>query len=360
MDAKELKDKLNSEDIKRILISLGGEIWSEDEDTIILNTICHGGDSPNKLWYYKESKTFYCYTHCGVMDIISLVCEVKDFSIPKSIDYICTLLGISNIKEGFGPDTDNIIEDWKFINSYKSNYNRLSKEDKTSTILNPNLMNMFQKIYTNEWVEDGISKEVMEKYNIQYSTFRQSIIIPHYDIDGNLIGIRQRALLEEDIAFTGKYTPFSICGEMYNHPLSSNLYGIHMNKDTIKEKQKVMIVESEKGVLQVASMFGVENNFSLALCGCAKISNTQRRMLVDLGVKEVIIALDRQYEEEGDENYHRWIKHLTDKIIKPLLPYFNVYVLWDRDNLLDYKDSPTDKGEEVLLKLMKSKIYMEG
>lgn len=360
MDAKELKERLNNEDVKRILISLGGEIWSEDEETIILNTICHGGDSPNKLWYYKESKTFFCYTHCGVMDIISIVSEVKDFSIPKSIDYICTLLGISNIKEGFGPDTDNVIEDWSFINSYKANYNRLTKEDKSATILNSNLMNMFQKIYTSEWIEDGISKEVMEKYNIQYSTLKQSIIIPHYDIDNNLIGIRRRALLEEDIASTGKYTPFVIGNEMYNHPLSSNFYGIHMNKDTIKEKQKVMIVESEKGVLQVASMFGVENNFSLALCGCAKISNTQRRMLLDLGVKEVIIALDRQYEKEGDDHYHRWVKHLMDKIIKPLLPYFNVYVLWDNDNLLDYKDSPTDKGEEVLLKLMKNKIYMEG
>ena len=40
-----------------------------------------------------------------------------------------------------------------------------------------------------------------------------------------------------------------------------------------------------------------------------------------------------------------------------MLPYFNVYVLWDTKGLLDYKDSPCDKGREVLLELMKNKIY---
>ena len=107
-------------------------------------------------------------------------------------------------------------------------------------------------------------------------------------------------------------------------------------------------------------MFGVENNFTLALCGCAKISKTQRQMLLDLGVNEVIIALDRQYETVGDDNYLKWIKHLKDKIINPLLPYFNIYVLWDEEGLLKYKESPTDVDKDTLLKLMKNKIYIEG
>ena len=250
MDAKELKNRLKSEEVKKILLNLGGEIWFEDDEKIILNTICHGGDSPNKLYYFKEEKYFYCYTHCGVIDILSIVSEVKDLSLPKSMDYICTLLGISTIKEGFGLDDENIIEDWSFINSYNKNYNKLKKEDKNVEILNENILNMFQPIYSNEWINDGISKDIMSEYNILYSTLKQSIIIPHYNIDNSLIGIRQRALLEEDVLLYGKYTPYSICGDMYNHPLSSNLYGINKNKDVIKNKRKVMLVESEKGVLK--------------------------------------------------------------------------------------------------------------
>lgn len=360
MDAKELKNKLNSEQIKIILENLGGVIWYEDDDKLILNTICHGGDSPNKLYYLKEEKYFFCYTHCGQTDIFAIVSEVKDFNLPQSINYICTLLGISQIKEGFGQDCADVLDDWSFINSYKRKYEKINKVEKSYEVLNDKILNMFQNIYTNEWINDGISKEVMEKYNIMYSTLKQSIVIPHYSINGDLIGIRQRATIQEDIDCFGKYTPFSICGEMYNHPLSTNLYGLNINKDCIKRTKKVMIVESEKGTLQAATMFGIDNNFTVALCGCSKISKIQRKLLQDLGVIEVIIALDRQYEKVDSEEYNKWRKHISEKIINPLLPYFNVSVIWDTEGLLGFKDSPTDRGKETLLRLMKSKIKISG
>lgn len=318
------------------------------------------GDSPNKLFYYKESKTFMCFTHCGVTDILAIVSEVKDLNLPQSINYICTLLGISDMKYGFTDESITVIPDWSFINSYNIRRKSFNNTVKDISILNKNKLNMFQSIYTKDWIDDGISKEVMSTYNILYSTLRQSIIIPHFNIDGNLIGIRQRSTLQEDIDMFGKYTPFNIGKNMYNHPLGQNLYGININKDTIRRKHKVMIVESEKGVLQVATMFGVENNFTLALCGCAKISLAQIRLLLKLEVDEVIIALDRQYEAIDSEEYSTWVKHLKEKIINPLLPYFKVYVIWDTDNILKYKESPTDTTKENLLKLMKNKIYISS
>ena len=47
-----------------------------------------------------------------------------------------------------------------------------------------------------------------------------------------------------------------------------------------------------------------------------------------------------------------------DKIIDKLSPFVSVSVLWDSTNLLGYKDSPTDRGKETLLKLMENKIYV--
>lgn len=358
MDAKALKERLSDIDIKRILISLGGVIWEETDEHIILNTICHGGDSPNKLYYSKLEKYFYCYTHCGLTDILAIVSEVKDINLPQSINYICTLLGLSDMKYGFNDDSIKIIEDWSFINSYKNKRKNINKRERDISILDKNKLNLFQNIYTEDWINDGISKNTMELYNIMYSTLKQSIIIPHFNINCDLIGIRQRATLQFDVDNFGKYTPFSMCGQMYNHPLGQNLYGIHINKEVIKRKRKVMLVESEKGVLQCATMFGADNNFTLALCGCAKINITQIRLLLSLDVTEVIIGLDRQYEEVDSEEYKSWMKHLKNKIINPLLPYFKVYVLWDTENALGYKDSPTDKGKDTLLKLMKNKIYI--
>jgi hypothetical protein len=358
MDAKTLKERLTVHEIKTILKSLGGVIWEEDEEKILLNTICHGGDSPNKLCYWKDSKTFFCFTHCGIIDILAIVSEVKDLNLPQSINYICTLLGISDIKYGFTDDRISVINDWDFINAYKNNYNRINKKEKEVLSLNKNILNIFQPIYTSDWINDGITKEVMIKYDILYSTLKQSIIIPHFNINNDLIGIRQRAILDFDVDNYGKYTPVSICGNMYNHPLGLNLYGINENKEIIKKKGKVMLVESEKGVLQCASMFGINNNFTLALCGCAKVSKTQLKLLLSLGINEVIIGLDRQYETTGSDEYFKWLKHLKEKIINPLLPYFKVYVLWDNEELLGYKQSPTDCGKETLLKLMKNKVYI--
>jgi hypothetical protein len=77
-----------------------------------------------------------------------------------------------------------------------------------------------------------------------------------------------------------------------------------------------------------------------------------------LGVSEVIIGLDKQYKVLGDEEEDKWSKHIRKKIIAPLAPYVRVSVLWDTENLLPYKASPTDVNKETLLKLMDKKIYV--
>lgn len=367
MNAQELKRHLTDNDIRKILQSLGGEIYFEDEQTIILNTICHHGNSKNKLYYYKDTdinkfrykttEIFHCYTDCGdSFDIIELVCRNKDFNMRESINYICTQLGISTIKEGFTDESIKLIDDWSFINSYKK-HKRSKEKEEYKDFYDKKILNIFQDIYTSEWNNEGISNEVMKMFDIKYSTLQQKIIIPHYDINGRLMGVRGRAIIEEEAEMFGKYTPFQIHKVMYNHPLSQNLYGIHKNKECIKTLKKVMLVESEKGVLQASTMFGIENNFTLALCG-NKLSTFQRDLLLSLEIDEVIIAVDRQYKVVGDDEYNKWLKHVKDKIINIISPYVRVYVIWDTENILDYKQSPTDVSKEKLLKLMKNKIYI--
>ena len=352
MDAKTLKNQLTESDIILIIKSLGEDVYSDESDKLIFSTsLCHGGDSPNKLYYFKNEKYFYCMTHCGYTDILSIVSNVKDLSLPQAINYIMSLLGIGNMKVGFGNDNVEIIDDWSFIKP------KNKEQKKELHTLRRNTLNMFQDIKVSQWLNEGVSKQVLSDYDIKYSTLKQSIIIPHFDINSNLVGIQQRYINEEDINVHGKYTPYSVSKEMYNHPLSLNLYGIHKNKNTIMKKRKAMLVESEKATLQCESMFNGEN-FSLALCGSAKISNTQIKLLLELNVNEVIIGLDKEFETVNDEKYRKWMNHLREKFIKPMLPYFNVYVLWDTKGLLEYKDSPCDKGREVLLELMKNKIYV--
>ena len=37
----------------------------------------------------------------------------------------------------------------------------------------------------------------------------------------------------------------------------------------------------------------------------------------------------------------------------------DVYVIWDTNNILDYKDSPSDKGKKIFEQLYKERIRLE-
>ena len=80
-------------------------------------------------------------------------------------------------------------------------------------------------------------------------------------------------------------------------------------------------------------------------------------MLLNLGVEEIVLALDRQYECEDSEEGINW-KSKIIKNLKNLTPYCNVSYIWDndQDRLLGYKDSPIDKTKEVFEELLKNRI----
>lgn len=356
MTAQNLKEILTEENIRTLLTEhMGATIFYEDENQWITNSICHHGKRP-KLYFYKDSKSFHCYTECGQLDIIGVVMGYKDYSqeeFQKAINWICIKLNIDNCEYGFGKQEQ--ISDWDFIRKYKKS---LKREIKNKPLIpyDKSILNIFQKLYTQQWIKEGISIKTMEKYNIMYSTWQQKIIIPHFDINNQLIGVRGRSLVDEDIELFGKYTPFKIGRRFYNHSLGQNLFGLNHNIKVIQSKRKIMLVEAEKSVFQTDTMFG-EDSFAVALCG-SNLTDYQKGIILMLGVREVIVALDKQYETLDSDECKEWAKHIKEKIIDKLSAYVIVTVIWDVCDLLDYKDSPTDKGKDVLLQLMDHKIYV--
>lgn len=352
LNAQEIKNKLTDNHIIQILERLNATIYQNSDKYIISNTICHHGNS-NKLYYYKETNMFHCFTDCGdSFDIIELVCRNKGYKFQEAINWICIMFDFDTNEYGFEKN-NTLINDWSFIYSLPLKKKKIQTKEKRD-FYDKNILNIFQSMYCKEWIDEGITIDSMVKYGIKYCTLQQKIIIPHYSIDNELMGIRGRAILDEDIIY-GKYTPFSIGKTIYSHPLSQNLYGLNINKETIKKKKKIMLVEGEKSVLQCDSAFGDEN-FTVALCG-KNLSIFQRDLILSLDVNEVIIGLDKQFYNHEDDEANEWAKYIRKKIITLLAPYVKVSVLWDTENLLPYKASPSDCGKEILLKLMDKKIY---
>lgn len=112
----------------------------------------------------------------------------------------------------------------------------------------------------------------------------------------------------------------------------------------------------EKSVLLYASYFGWDNNIAVACCG-SNLSAYQVQMLLNLGVEEIIIAFDRQFQEIGDKEFN----HLTKNLIKLNQKYkniVNISFIFDKKMITRYKASPIDEGKEKFIKLFMERIIL--
>ena len=357
VDRQALVDTLTTEDIIKIIESLGGYLARKEyEDgelsSLIFPTICHHGTS-EKLYYYTDTKIFKCYTECDILSIYDLVMSSKNINFYESLLYIVNTLGYHSIQTKSGFMDFQRIDDWDIVDKYISFMQRV--EIPELPIYNDNIMEIFDDVYYSGWVKEGISTETMIKYNIKYCASQGRIVIPHYNIYSDLVGIRGRALFQEDIDLGAKYKPIKIEGTLYRHQTKYNLYGLNHNIRAITKLKKVMLVEAEKSVMQCDTFYG-DNNFTVGVSG-SSVSIFQRDLLLSAGVNEVIIAFDKEYFDE--ESTEKYLKKLIG-IAYMFINYCTVYILRDKNDITEFKSSPTDCGKEVLEILMKDKYKIEG
>lgn len=352
IDLNVLEESLTDEKVIELLAFLGNDEYINKDDCIIFKTICHNVDPEDaslKLYYYKKNHRFVCYTECG-----------DSFNIYTLFERRYKLLGI---KYNFYKDIILKISDGKvvhkdntgFYSVYESHYDKYRKTKPLVNLphYNKNILNIYTSFATPEWLEDGISEEVMNIYNIKYSIANNKIIIPHYDIDNNLIGIRGRALNENDLLI-GKYMPVQIEGYTYSHPLSYNLYGLNVVKDNIKKYELAIVAESEKSALQYMTMFGKDKAICVACCG-SSFHRYQLDLLLSCGAKKVLIAFDKEGETwEKRQKYYNKLYSICNKYKN----FCKMGFIFDSSNLLNLKDSPFDKGKEIAMKLIEQGVWI--
>ena len=374
-DKDELKINLSIEQVFELVADLGGEPKMEN-GFFISKTICHNhaGEGSYKLYYYDNTKLFRCYTDCGTsFDIYELVRKIKnnskdlksyynkegkvcyrEWELFDAVEFVAIYYGYSPKTFDF-QKTQEKLKDWEVLNNYEQ-INKDEQEQRVELrIFDNKILQHLPHPRIISWEQEGIKKEIMDHRGIAYDPKNQGIVIPHYDINNQLVGIRERTLIKEEENF-GKYRPAILNGVMYNHPLGFNLYNLNNSKNNIKIIKKVIVYEGEKSSLLYASFFGEENDISVAVCGSSLITY-QVKLLLSLGVEEIIIAFDKQFKEVGDKEWERWTKKLYD-IHTKYGAYVQISYLFDKKDLLDYKDSPVDKGKETFLKLFKNRIML--
>lgn len=368
IDKEELLNLLTEEDIIKIMMDNGSEYPKPDRNgNLYFTTICHGGDK-HKLHYFKDSNLFTCYTNCGSMSLFDVLMNANNWEFKEAFKYI---LKFKNIKDtyskGKGLQVSNVeITDLEFLDKHLYTH---KKQTINLPAFDKHILNIFDSYFPDAWVKEGILPEIMKYYGVKFYFSQFKGIIPHLDINGNLVGIKARNFLEHEVKAGKKYIPITIQGLTYRYPNNFNLYGLYQNKENIRMRKKAIIFESEKSIWRYASIYGQENNIALASLGM-HLCLYQRDLLLDLDVNEVVIAYDMQYEleyiinaeDKSTKKYKEYINYIKNllKIAKMFMNYCTVSLMLCWDKRLDYKDSPIDKGKEVFEELYKERYIVDN
>ena len=366
-DKDEIKQQLTLQQVYDYVAELGGDPKYDavQSDCFIARTICHNpaGEGSHKLYYYDNTHLFRCYTYCGdVFDIFDLTrkwaaMRGEEWSLVRAVKYVAAYFGIAANDEANFDDVQEKLRDWEILKNYKQNSELIiNKKIVEFKEVNDGILKYLPRPRIEPWIKEGITQDVMNNRGICYDPVGQSIIIPHYDDNGQLIGIRARTLIKEDEIY-GKYRPAVLNGEMYNHPLGFALYNLNNAKNILPLTGVAIVFEGEKSCLKYASLFGMDSDCSVATCGSNLIQH-QVDLLLKYGAKEIVVAFDKQFQEIGDAEFKQWTKKLTqlhDKYGK----LCQISFMFDKSgDLLGYKDSPIDCGKETFIKLFKERVRL--
>ena len=341
-----LYEKLTTQDYHNIMRKLGATYNGSR-----FNTICHNVNGGKyNLAFNEDDKYFTCFSECGCSySLLSLVKKRRELigepcTTYRSMKWICEQVGIAfNFKEEV-KEVNNNIYNWQ-------NLLRYTKEHKSSEnkIYSNFILSELEDCCYTPWVKEGITEETQEKYQIKWYNRNQQVVIPVRNINGDLVGCHCRNTNPDLVADGMKYIPLHmLCGDEYKFQMGLELFGLNYNKVNIEKAKQVILLESPKSVMQFDS-FSMPN-ICVGMFGMG-FSLQKLKLLLGLGVDKFHIALDKQYEEIDNIEYKAW-KKKVNKIIDIVRPYANeISVIWDKGKLLDYKDSPTDKGEDIFIQL---------
>lgn len=361
-DKDALKERLQLEQIYDLIELWGGEP-EYSEGGLTSQTICHNppGVGSRKLYYYENTRLCKCYSGCpeSSFDIFDLCIKVMKIQKNLTWELYDAMVYIAGYFGFEGQDIENKeeeLEDWKV---FKRHDFQMPQSFQTPVLkeYNPVILTRFAYPRIDRWEREGISPDISRKNLIGYYPGGEQIVIPHFDINNRLVGIRGRFLANDMAKRYGKYRPLMVNKQLYSHPLSMNLYNLNNSKKNIKKRHVVIIFEGEKSTLQYQSYYGQDNDISVACCG-SSLSSYQVEFLKGLGVNEIILAFDRQFQEIGDEEFKKLkakLLHIHDKYKNTI----KITIIFDKCMITSYKASPIDEGKEKFEQLLKERIFID-
>ena len=359
IDVKKLKKSLSLAHHKQIMQALGIPSYSENSTQIVYYTGDKNVDpykgSP-KLYFYKDTSIYVGMTAGRSYDIISLVqTRLALLKRPCSFLDACQfILDTTNIN----PDSINRnkkeghVYDWSNLERFV----RVRKYGNQLSEYNRNIIDTLPPLYPQAWIDEGISEETMDKYQIRYYERCNQTVIPCFDDEARLVGVRVRNW-DKDRVEQAKYMPLvTLDGQCYKFNTNQVFYGINYNKPEIERTGKVIIVESEKAVMKLDTYMG-RHNIALGMYG-SNLGIQRRNQLLKMGVNTVSYVVDNDFIGQDDAFFKQW-REKIQHFIKLWDGFCRVEIVWDNLGLLGPKENATDRTKEVWEQLWENREIIE-
>lgn len=333
--------------IEQILTELGmHHIKWHNNNSYVTCGMPDGDNLQSTTIYNDPSLNVVAYTRDivdenGISDIISLVRYIKEINFTKALQWLSTILEITDEYKEESEKQENSLD---IINNIKNLYLKYREDESSLQPIDERILVQYIKTHTfQQFYDDHISDETQREFelgldlSLDYNGFpRHRIAIPIRDENGTLVGVKGRIL--KNVESNGRCIDKIREAEgepkyiyMYSCVKSQILYGLYKTKPYIQESKEVIICESEKGVMQLWS-YGFKNGVGI---GGHTLSISQIKKIIKLNV-DIIIAFDKDVTENEILKECKKLSRNEHKIF-----YIN-----DIGDLLESKESPMDNPKK--------------
>lgn len=345
-DLQEIKKRIHNEGkIEYILEMLG--CWSIDTEQggkLYVAGLPDGDNQRSVQIKNNESLNSHIRSkgvEGSIFDIVSYIIfdadtkEKRDESLNKSKFWLCQKLNFPEYIDDFYRVTSNDSIEKPQFNSWLKKINQTKELKITQNNVYPvNVLSNFGTIPYKKWIDEGLSIATQKEFQVGIDVKTERITFAVHNKNGELIGVKGRYCgKDKKIEDQYKYLYLLPCNK------SIEFFNLHRALPHIKKKKEVIVVEGGKTTMYL-HQWGYKNSISIE---GDSLSDYQIKILKDLGLDiKFIFAYDK---DKGAEFIVQESSKLNGRM---------KYGIFDKDDFLTGKDSPTDKG-----KLVWEKLYNE-
>ncbi|HEY8445122.1 MAG TPA: hypothetical protein VIK94_03215 [Bacilli bacterium] len=291
------------------------------------------GKNPTAVRIKKDTLAAVCFSTNLKGDLITLVQYKLHLSFSETIKTIAKWINFTKKDKQ---------EEYQlpFGGFYKKIAKLRNNEPIDLEIYPEETLDRFELLPSLLFYEDGILPSVQREFKIGYDVVTNRITVPWRSFSGQLIGVMGRLNKKKVEDHEIKWFP------IIPFPKSQTLFAFSENYHNIREKEIVLLGESEKFPLQLRSK---NLNVGLGLGGNS-ISDYQINNIKSLFPKIIIVCLDEGLDEEYSREIAKKLK--SNRYYKNKTGY-----IFDRHNYYlpkGSKLSPSDLDKNSLKKLIEN------